>query len=453
MPIYSLIAHGAVMSVIMIAMLLLLLNRRLFAPDSTGFWVWVAFSICFVINPVTTLVSSDYSTYEYYTRGTYVDDARVLWVLLNAAVGVIVFFAVYLKTQPGSYTAGSTPISPTALAIVVTVFMAIGWNAILSYRINENAERIVVNAKFVGSVSGWQSDTHGFVIFPCLLLIASKKYRILGLIIGLLYIVVRFNDTSDRFSILMLPLAAFMYFMIKRGRRWPSLAASSIAVALLFFLVARGHEKLEAIPHSELDVHKIVNDALKNIGRGADTSMLPTFYRETDLVEQHGYTYGAGIVQEILFAPLPRPYFPWKDDVFSFIPGVSYRNESWSADVYGAKSTIVCSFYGYGGIIGVIIGMACLGYLLRKLDGLLRRDTPFLALVWAVMVLTTIWLGVLGSIEWWYKAVMLCSMPLFALIILNKMVCALAPAGRLPAPAADGEGKDWAAIAKRGRHG
>jgi hypothetical protein len=428
MPRDALLVHCIVIAAALACVLPFLLNRRLFAPDRTGFWVWIAFLICLVVNPALTLASRDFSVYDYYTRGTDLTSARVFWILFTAAAGILVFFLAYLNTRPAGIVVSHIRLSPIPVLIIVAVSMAIGWNAILRYRIAGNSDLRVVGGKFVGSVSGWQSETHGFIIFPCLLLIALKGYRLMGLLAAAFYIALRLGDKGDRFSILALPLAVLLFYMIRRGRRWPPLLYSALAMVLLLVLVARGHGSLASLQHSGNDIQRIAGRALSNIGRGADTAMLPTLYRESDLVERNGFTYGVTCVQEIFLAPLPRTHFPWKDDVLSFIPGVKYRNESWLGDVYHAKSTVIGSFYGYGGILGVIIGMACLGWLLRKMDGLLQRTQPLLVNLWAVMVLSTVWLGILGSIEWWYKVIMMWSLPLFALVLLAKLSAALAPA-------------------------
>ena len=422
MPYYPLLFHCLTIGAVLFLVMLLLARYGLFSPDRAGFWIWLALTISLLINPAVTLLASDFSVYEHYTWGTLVGETRIYWVLLMSVAGIVAFYSSYLMTRPLNNQFANVPTSHVVLVVVLLLFMAVGWNAVLRYRISAESQRQLVNGKFSGDTTGWQTETHGFVIFPCLLLMALKRYRIPGVLLSVAYIVVRLNDKSDRFSVVAFLMAGFLYHMIKQGRRWPNALQCSLAAALLLFLVYRGHGRTETVSRADLNLSKVVGTALVSLGTGPDTSMLPTFYRETDLTEQNGFTYGATLVQEICLAPLPRAVFPWKDDVFAFIPGVRYRNESLYADTYYAKSTIICAFYGYGGVIGILIGMAGLGWLLRKLDGLLKKETPVIPLVWAVMVLATIWMGALGTLEWWYKAIMIFSLPMFALVVSNRLV-------------------------------
>ncbi|MEI6231542.1 MAG: hypothetical protein WCT04_00715 [Planctomycetota bacterium] len=422
MPYYPLLLHCLTVGTILFMVVMLLARFGLFSPDRTGFWILLALTISLLINPTVTLIASDYSVYEHYTRGTVVNETLIYWVLLMSVMGIVAFYSSYLMTRPFNNQFENVPQSHVVLIVVLLLFMAVGWNAILRYRIAEDSQRALVNGKFSGNTTGWQTETHSFVIFPCLLLMAMKRYRIPGLILSLAYIAVRLYDRSDRFSLVAFLMAGFLYHMIKRGRRWPSALHCSLAAALLIFLVFRGHGRTESLNRSDLNLSKVVGTAFVNLGTGPDTSMLPTFYRESDLIEQNGFTYGTTFLQEIFLAPLPRAIFPWKDDVFAFIPGVRYRNEFLNTDVYFAKSTIICAFYGYGGVLGVLIGMAGLGWLMRKLDGLLKSETPVIPLVWAVMVLATIWMGSLGTVEWWYKVIMMFSLPMFTLLVVNRLV-------------------------------
>ena len=141
----------------------------------------------------------------------------------------------------------------------------------------------------------------------------------------------------------------------------------------------------------------VVATAARNISQGGDTPMLPVFYHESDLVNSIGFSYGLTTIQYALFGPLPRKYFPWKTNFFAFVPGVRLP-VSMPEKVHWGKSSIIGAFYGCFGIVGVVLGMAFLASLLRKMDGLLDRHTPFHILLWAAMVLADVWMGVLGNL-------------------------------------------------------
>ena len=105
---------------------------------------------------------------------------------------------------------------------------------------------------------------------------------------------------------------------------------------------------------------------------------------------------------------------------FAFVPGVRLQ-VSMPEKVHWGKSLIIGAFYGCFGIVGVVLGMAFLASLLRKMDGLLDRHTPFHILLWAAMVLADVWMGVLGNLEWWYTDLLMCSAPFFTLVALNTV--------------------------------
>ena len=51
------------------------------------------------------------------------------------------------------------------------------------------------------------------------------------------------------------------------------------------------------------------------------------------------------------------------------------------------------------GALGVVAGMVFLGFVLRKMDGLLEKSVAPHVLVWAAMLLATVWMGILGNVE------------------------------------------------------
>ncbi len=68
--------------------------------------------------------------------------------------------------------------------------------------------------------------------------------------------------------------------------------------------------------------------------------------------------------------------------------------------LYGSKSTLVGGFYSDGGLIGVILLMAAMGFITRKMDGMLEDESPLIVKAVGVSWLGVMWI-VWGSHDYW----------------------------------------------------
>jgi hypothetical protein len=68
--------------------------------------------------------------------------------------------------------------------------------------------------------------------------------------------------------------------------------------------------------------------------------------------------------------------------------------------LYGAKSSLIGSFYANGHLIAVVLLMALMGWLSRRLDGMLQPETPIAVRALGIAWLSTLWM-VWGSHDIW----------------------------------------------------
>ena len=417
----SMLVHCCVMFAVMGGIALLLFRRGHFCPTRSGFWVWLSLFLCLGFNPATTLMFGQIASYRKFTAGSDITTERVYWILFNIVVGLTAFFAVYLRARPASIRQVPARI-PSSLALAACApFLLLGFRGILLYHAGATDSQVeIISGHFVGSVTGWEYGSTNFVIYPCLLFMCVRPLRVLGIGLGALFLIVRLrHDTSARFSMVVLPLAMLLYMTIRKGRRWPSMPAAGLIAALVALLVARGHSALGDMSSQERTISAVGRRAAELIARGDDTALLPSLYRYSDLVNKVGFSYGLNTVQYIVFGPLPRKYFPWKSEVFDSVPGVRVEVKM-PEELYGAKPSMLGAFYLLYGALGVVAGMVFLGFVLRKMDGLLEKSVAPHVLVWAAMLLATVWMGILGNVEWWYQEAMMMSAPFFVLVALDR---------------------------------
>ena len=130
--------------------------------------------------------------------------------------------------------------------------------------------------------------------------------------------------------------------------------------------------------------------------------MLATWYLESYAVEKYtGYSYGLPIVNYVLTSWIPTRIFPQKYFIVDYLRSQS-RPLTPSIDraLYGAKSSLLGSFYGEGGLVGVILLAALAGFLSRKLDGMVTPDAPLLVRTTGIAWMSVLWM-VWGSSDTW----------------------------------------------------
>ena len=177
----------------------------------------------------------------------------------------------------------------------------------------------------------------------------------------------------------------------------------------------RGHSSIEDAQEKNWSQ---IHDALI----GADTAMLPTWYAVSYIYEKEGYDYAVPFIGSVLFGALPRVYFPWKDDLTKIMLGhedIRYSRlyKKW---FIGPKTTVLGGFYAHGGITGVIIGMALLGWICSRLDRLLldiKSDiTKSIGIVW----LANVWMSFASSDIWILQNSFISGLPFIGLWIVSK---------------------------------
>ena len=152
--------------------------------------------------------------------------------------------------------------------------------------------------------------------------------------------------------------------------------------------------------------------------------MLQTLWVESYISDRCGYTYGLPLVNDVIFGALPRKYFPWKNELLNeIIPykleGIEYIH---GGDMlYGAKSMVFGNLYGFGWLIGIILGMAILGFLARKMDGLISARSPLVLRTLGIVWLGLMWMIFGSGLTWSVAILFLSGLPGAAIIILNKI--------------------------------
>ena len=158
------------------------------------------------------------------------------------------------------------------------------------------------------------------------------------------------------------------------------------------------------------------------ITKGGDTAMLPTLWVYTFWCDRTGYNYGIPVLNHVLFGFLPRKYFPWKDNVIGPVESTETSNlyPEAIAMMYGAKSTVIGDFYGWAGLLTVALGMAGLGYLSRRLDGMVTDASPLPVRVLGFLWLGSVWMFFASGISWSSEGLFVTGLPFFGLYLCGK---------------------------------
>jgi hypothetical protein len=284
------------------------------------------------------------------------------------------------------------------------------------------AEKLeIIRGEFTGGHVGYQYVLHMLALFPISLLIFRKSSRYLGYALAVFYFVGRLADPWDRMSSVSLLIIISIVSVVLRRRRWPSFLLLGVILLATVGLEARGHYTIEQF----IDSGRFTLDQVtQEVKKSPSATMLETLWLESYLSDKCGYTYGLQLVNDLIFGVLPRKYFPGKSDILdSIIPfkpkGVEYIQGS--EMMYGAKSMVFGSLYGYGGLIGIIVGMSFLGFLARKLDGLISAHSPLVLRTLGVVWLGLLWMIFGSSLVWGASVLFLSGLPCVGLIIVNKI--------------------------------
>lgn len=405
-----LLVQSIVIMVILSLAAFLLASKGLFRWTSVGFWSLAAFALYFVINPLTSL-QSDMSNY-YKSMALSEGLPRAEWIGFTAISGMIVFFIAYL-VAPVPQVNWSLDRSkdeqwsiPSVL--IIGAFLAIATLSLLIYRSSVVAggnDVVIQNGRFVGSATGYEYVAHNFYFVPIaiLLLSRSRKAQLLGWIFTFLYFVLGFLAAWSRHVIVSIIIVVSMITLMKNKQKWPSPVYVLVLFVIVGVLILRGHSGLESTGEF-LSLVQELPSRLGSIFGTSDSSMLASWYSESYLKDTiTGYDYGLPLLNYALFGFFPSRFIPFNkyflvDWLRSVQPPV--LDSMLFSALYGAKSSLLGSFYGNGGYWSVIICMILMGFACKYLDGMITENTPLLVKATGVCWIGTMWM-IWGSHDYW----------------------------------------------------
>ena len=433
-----LLIHCAVVSVVLAVAWRLLARRGLFHWLTAGFWAWVAFTLYFVVNPFFSVLEGDLDRYDICLTlaGGF---ERWLWILVVIIAGITVFFLAYLRTTFRPVTFQIKPIrqiTPT-LFFVMLVFIGLGLWFLILFRSNlyEVSGIMIRGGRFVGAVTGWQYSGHKFLFVPTVFLMLSNRrgLRMIGLLLGLAYIILALPNAGARFATLSMLLVMILAHIKVVHRRWPSWPLILLLVLMAGMFVLRGHTAWSLGGDLKTDITEKVIEIPGKIGSilsSQDTRMLATLYFESYYVDTlTGYNYGLQPLNYLLLGWVPTRFFPHKYFMLKWIQSLHRTPPVWADQLlYGAKSSMVGAFYCMGNIVAVIIGMWIMGFLSRRLDGMLAEGTPCLVQALALSWMGNLWMIWGSNFSWGLINVGTTAVPALAMwFVSRKGISAMNP--------------------------
>jgi hypothetical protein len=146
-----------------------------------------------------------------------------------------------------------------------------------------------------------------------------------------------------------------------------------------------------------------IPDEVGSILAAGDSAMLASWYLESYIKDRiTGYDYGLLFINYLIFGFIPGRFFPAKYFLVDWLRARQPRilDARLIAMMMGAKTSLLGSFYGNGGIIAVIIWMWIMGVLCRKMDGMLSEESPLPVKATAVSWMSMLWM-IWGSHDFW----------------------------------------------------
>ncbi len=417
----GLLLHCLIVGTILLLVLIILQRRHLFHWLSTGFWAWAAFAFYFFIAPLIQFWGDPQYMEAFLapTEGL----SRMIWVTYCVAVGLVTFFWAYFRYRPGNPKWGLDQESwPPGTWIIIILALAGAAYSMIFYRgafgLEVSPYELEKSSKFVGKVTGYQTALNICAIFPIILLLMRRTTRLLGLALAGIYLVGKLDDRYDRANAVSLVIAVSMALTFVRRRPWPS--AVWVAGILLFTLLlqVRGHYSLTEFWKSG---QMTVSTGRQEVKRGEGATMQATFYLKSYMHDKAGYTYGIPLVSSVVFGALPRRYFPWKDWMVETYLAKVTRAFQMEAMMFGGKSSVIGDLYGFGGIFTIAGGMFILGFLARKLDGLLSPQAPVVMRALGVVWLSALWIMLAGALLWTVALMFLTAAPFVLVVLCGKL--------------------------------
>ncbi len=403
------LAQSLFILALLIFFAILMARRGTFNWYSTGFWTWAAILLYFVLNPLASLVTS----MTLYHRNLLMSGGmpRAEWIGLVLILGISSFFITYTLTKASPVSWGLDLNKQEQLNLpmlgILMGFLGVATMSLLVYRtrfVGGGEDVVIQGSRFVGNTTGYEYIADTFYFFPTVYFLASqaKWKNWLGLLLVTIYVALTITSAHSRFSVVSMMLAFSMVLTYRSKRPWPH----PIFVVLAFMggavLTLRGHSTLESTDELIGFIQQIPSQFI-NLFSTVDSAMLSSFYLESHVRDNiTGYDYLLPLMNYLLFGFIPSRFFPQKYFLVDWLRASQppLYDHLTTLYLYGSKSSLIGSFYGNGGIIGVILLMAIMGFLLRKVDGMISKDSHLIiqsiGFTWACF-LWMIW----GSHDYW----------------------------------------------------
>lgn len=385
----------------------LLAHKGLFHWTTAGFWSWTAFAIYFCLNPLASI----FWNLEKYRLSIQLSGGleRALWIGTASLVGMTVFFASYLrtKTKPATWNLHPNDQRITAImALIIVAFVLLAALSLFTYHQGNSSvqNQAVLSGRFTSEVTGYQYIAHLFVFIPVAILLLSRSrfMQILGFLIGIGYIILRMPDEWGRWSVVSMLLAMSLIITLLRKSKWPPAIFFIAIIIIASVLTVREHTSLT----SGEGLGKLVSQIPEKIGRSFaknNTDMLAFWYIDSYIKDEvTGYDWGIPFLNYALTGFIPTRILPQKYFMIDWLTSRQPQilNQQIVGRIFGSKPTLFGSFYGHGGIIGLVLLAWFVGILLRKMDGMLSPESPAIVKAMGVMWMSALWM-VWGSQDTW----------------------------------------------------
>ncbi|MBN2503230.1 MAG: hypothetical protein JXB38_20805 [Anaerolineales bacterium] len=440
-----LVVHIGVVALFLAAVAWLLWRRGLFRWDRAGFWAWFSFLLYFAINPFFALQGGDLSVYRInleLSGGT----ERGLWILFVLLAGMAAFFTAYLRAHPRVITwrlRGNRVTLPMLAG--GAVFALFGIYSLLTRRaqvVDTGQELVVEGGRFVGQVTGYENAGYLFLVVPLavLLLSRSRWAQLLGWLLSGLLVFLALPSGWSRFVLVSILIMVALANTLKRRAAWPRWYFLPLLLVFSLALQLRGHVQwtLAGSGGALVDLSRqVVQDlgaSISNAAASSEVSALATWYLGSYATEHYyGYSYGLPVVNYALTGWIPSRFFPHKYFLVDWLASQRlYLGNSATRLLYGAKSTLLGSFYNEGWLVGVILLAALAGVLSRKLDGMLHPNAPVLVRATGIAMMSVLWMVWQSSDTWGVMTLGTLAMPALVLWLFAPKVRRRRLANRVP---------------------
>lgn len=426
--------HIVLVGIALIIAWRVLARRNLFRWTTAGFWAWAAFFLYYLANPFFSLLYGSLSRYKVslYMAGG-ID--RGYWIMVNILVGMLVFFTVYIRTKTQLVTLRLEKKSEqitTMMLFILSGIITLSLYSLFSYRaslISTGRDVVIESGRFVGITTGYEYMAFIFIYVPILffLMSASQTRRVLGWFLFGIFVLLSLPNGWSRYIVVSITLAATIIYTLQKKKSFPPIGFIAIFFLGVLILQARGHEEWK-LSNTPSEIINTIPGSIHSVGKiftSVDTSMLTTWYLESYIKDSiSGYDYGIPFLNYAVSGWIPGRYFP---DKYFLIDWLKSKNPDVSSPtivnyMLGTKPSLMGSLYNNGGIIALIISMGVLGFLSKKMDGMLDEESPLIIRAMGVGWLSMMWI-VWGSHDYWGLSVLgMLSIPIIILWIFAPKV-------------------------------